>query len=151
MSPTRQWATALAVALIGLVAPCAGDAKAPPGRYTVDADTALDTVTGLRWQRATPVGKFDVAGAKAYCQGLSLGGFASGWRLPSLRELVSLVDRRATLPAIDTATFPATKNDLYWSSTAHAGKEGLVWGLAFNHGDSYFQQPTYTAWVRCVR
>ncbi len=151
MTLRKAFAIGAVAAATGLLGPEASIAKAPPGRYTVDADTALDTVTGLRWQRATPVGKVNAAGAKAYCEALALGGYGNGWRLPALRELVSLVDRRAALPAIDTETFAGTKNDMYWSTTPHAGKEGLVWGLAFNHGDSYFQQPTYQAWVRCVR
>ncbi|MBM4344833.1 MAG: DUF1566 domain-containing protein [Deltaproteobacteria bacterium] len=148
MSVRATTAVAVAVALLHAEASIA---KAPPGRYTLDADTAQDIVTGLRWQRATPAGKLDAAGAKAYCQGLSLGGYSTGWRLPNLRELVSLVDRRATIPAIDATAFPGTKSDMYWSATPHAAKQGLMWGLAFNHGDSYFQQPDYPAWVRCVR
>jgi hypothetical protein len=138
-----------------LLLPAGASAKAPPGRYVLDAETVTDATTGLRWQRGTSATKANRQGAAAYCAQLSLGtGPAMGagsWRLPTIRELTSIVDRRATQPAIDTAAFPGTKFDLYWSSTHAAGKPGLGWGIAFSQGDTYFQQPTYTGWVRCVQ
>lgn len=142
---------AVAFGVVALLPVARLAAKAPAARYVVAADTVTDVVTGLRWQRATSAAKSNRAGAAAYCAQLALDGAAGSWRLPTIRELVSIVDRRATQPAIDTAVFPATKFDLYWSSTAAAGKPGLGWGIAFSQGDTYYQQPGYLGWVRCVQ
>lgn len=62
-------------------------AAAPTGRYIVGADTVVDTVSRLTWQRAVASSTYTFSAAGAYCQTVSLGGFASGWRLPTIKEL----------------------------------------------------------------
>ena len=79
--------------------------------YTLSADgvTVYDNVTGLTWtQGADWTGdgvvdiddKFTYAGAQTYVDTLnaqSYGGF-NDWRVPSIKELYSLIDYRATDP-----------------------------------------------------
>jgi hypothetical protein len=124
-------------------------ADAPPCRYTVGADTVVDRVTGLTWQRAVSAATYDLAAAKNYCQHLPLKG--GGWRLPSSAELESLVDRRAIEPTIDVTAFPNTPSEGFWSSTALAGDAGSGWCVFFDDGRTRFVLTSDPARVRCVR
>ncbi len=127
-------------------------AAAPAGRYTIATDTVKDIKTGLTWQRAVPSWSFTLASAKAYCPGLNLGGFSSGWRLPTKKELETLVDRRTRSPCIDSTAFPNTPPDFFWSSTNFVGLN-LGWGVYFNEGlsDDDAYALVNRRRVRCVR
>jgi ankyrin repeat protein len=43
-----------------------------------------------------------------------------GWRLPKEREIVNLVDRKSSNPAIDSTVFPSTPQSWFWSGTTYA-------------------------------
>jgi hypothetical protein len=80
-----------------LVVTCAATARAdaPAGRYTVAGAVVTDTKTKLVWQQKTAMpGKR--ADAIAYCAGLG-----TAWRIPTMKELMTLVDDSRTRPAID--------------------------------------------------
>jgi hypothetical protein len=134
-------------------------ADAPPGRYTIGtgttAGTAFDTKTNLLWQQNYPTtpASFTWQQAQTYCQTLSLGGFSSGWRMPGVKELLSLVDNNATSsPAVDQTTFPGA-GTLFWTATPYAGLSGSAWYVAFDHGDANSNPTTPNGvdiTVRCV-
>lgn len=76
--------------------------------YTVSADgkVVYDNVTGLAWTRTSDItgnGTIDIddkltqPNAVSYCAGLSYGGHT--WRLPSIKELYSLIDFNGTDPS----------------------------------------------------
>lgn len=75
-----------------------------PPSYTDNNDgTITDNVTGLMWQR-DPGTKKKYAEAEAGAQDLVLAGYTD-WRLPSIKELYSLIDFRGTDPnTMDTDT-----------------------------------------------
>ena len=55
----------------------------------------------------------------------------SGFRLPNIKELSSIVDYRCTRPAINLTFFPTTTNEPYWTNTPDAHSvnshyEGLI-------------------------
>jgi hypothetical protein len=145
--------SSVAIAAIALVATNLW-AVAPPCHYTVAADglTVRDNVMGLIWQRNEPAATYDWADAKAYCTSLSLGSFTSGWRLPEIKELLTLVDWRLPWPGptIDGFAFPNTRTDLYWSSSAFAGGGGRAWQVNFSNGVAVVEEPTVTVRARCV-
>jgi hypothetical protein len=86
-----------------------------PESYTDNGDqTVTDNVTGLMWQQAIAPGTYSNAAALAYCPTLTLGGH-SDWRLPSIIELVSIVDYGSStlingtyFPGAATAFMPST-------------------------------------------
>jgi hypothetical protein len=120
--------------------------------YVWTDDTVKDYKTGLVWQRGTAEQRYKWADAASYCSGLNLGGFSSGWRLPSLDELMGIVDKsRSGSPYIDTDAFPNTSSSWYWTSTPFAGDSGYAWYVSFDNGYSGYFDTTYTRWVRCVR
>jgi hypothetical protein len=84
------------------------DALAATGGYTDNPDgTVTDTSTGLMWQKAGPSNTQTWAQALAYCESINLGVYMD-WRLPTSKELESLVDYSQSYPAINTTYFPNT-------------------------------------------
>ena len=87
-------------------------AAAPSGRYTVTGETVYDPRTKLTWQRSTPTTMYGSDDARATCASAAvaaaLGG--AGWRLPTVKELSTLVDYSVPPPGptIDAAAFPNT-------------------------------------------
>ena len=66
------------------------------------------------------------------------GGF-SDWRLPTFKELSSIVNSGTYSPAINTDYFPNTKSSYYWSSTTHAGDTSSAWCVNFSDGDVFIR------------
>jgi len=126
-------------------------AAAPPCRYSIEDDTVFDRDTGLTWQRYVSGPSRTWPDAIAYCGTLDLADHASGWRLPSKKELESLVDVRVSNPAIDVLAFPATPSDGFWTSTPNLALAGTVWGVYFGLGNTFHNYPTTPFRARCVR
>ena len=114
--------------------------------------TVTDEATGLIWQQETiPNNTMSWRQALSYCERLNLGGHTD-WRLPTIKELISLVDYRRHNPAIDTAYFPtAVVSSLYWSSTTYASDTLLAWGVYFYNGHDYMNYKNVSLYVRAVR
>lgn len=131
--------------------PSIGHAKAPTGRFVVDAkgETVHDTWGKRTWQRVVDSGSYTWAKAKAHCTGLTRAG--GGWRLPDVRELESIVDRQQKEPAIEPMAFPATPAVIFWSATALSGSSSNVWVVNFYYGHSNLNLIAGPSRVRCVR
>jgi hypothetical protein len=56
------------------------------------------------------------------------------WRLPTIKELSSIVHKNNTNSTINTGYFPNIKPALYWSSTFHAYHTDDVWQVHFFYG-----------------
>lgn len=124
-------------------------AVAPPGRYTVTADTVTDNKTGLVWQRNVTATNYDQAAAATYCQGLTMAG--GGFRLPTVVELLSIVDDTRLSPSIDTSAFPATPIAYFWSSTLDASAPSYGFQVNFGDGSTFRYDRVIARSVRCVR
>lgn len=128
-----------------------GPATSPVNRYLVASGTARDVRTGLVWQVVPSATPASLAVAQAACAELKLGAFASGWRLPTIRELVSLIDesreQAPLLPPIFSAG-PAAKT---WSSTERHNPRTANFVVDFATADitpEEFATPALAA--RCV-
>jgi hypothetical protein len=128
---------------------------APSGRYTLAGATVVDNKTKLIWQRFNSPSALERDEAKTYCGAPStlaeLGG--KGWRLPTTKELLTLVDYSvpAPGPAIDETAFPGTPADFFWTATPlPEGKDGL-WNVDFAYGHSTTYPRGSASYVRCVR
>lgn len=144
----------LVVLFAAVAATPRADAKAPAGRYVVDAaaGTVYDTATKLTWQRAVPAMSYNWADAKTYCANPGLIG--AGWHLPNLTQLASIVDYQQNNPAIDGTAFPATPYAGFvgfWSATPTSGSTSSAWAVYFNYGNQSSASVGTSSRVRCVR
>lgn len=73
------------------------------------------------------------------------------WRMPSLAELKSIVDVVRASPAIDTAFFPTTLSNRYWSASPRAANADFAWSVDFYDGNDYWVFKSYYYMVRLVR
>src|SRR6202142_4217978 len=90
--------SALAAVAMALAVP-AGAGTAPAGRYTYPAaGTVYDTKTKLTWQRTAPSKEYTWADAKTYCAGVGAALSGTGWRLPTMKELLTIVDETRSVP-----------------------------------------------------
>lgn len=121
-----------------------------PVDYTVDTDTVTDNVTGLVWQRVVPVTTYTWADAKSYCATLALAG-PTEWRLPTLIELLSIVDSGRIVPSINITAFPNVVPDAFWTSTPAAVSSNYAWFVVFDLGYSVYNTTATARRVRCVR
>jgi hypothetical protein len=112
-----------------------------------DGKTVTDSVTGLVWSQNTVAS--DVTFEDAVKAVEALG---EGWRLPTVDELQTIVDRTKYDPAIDTDAFPDTESDWYWTSTPCAWRpESARWVVSFVIGGVNSDDFSDDACVRAVR
>jgi hypothetical protein len=143
----------VSVFVVLCVAGMSAEAAAPAGRFVVSSDTktVTDTKTGLVWQRDVPNVTKNWSDARAWCRNNSSSLPDTGWRLPSIEELQTIVDSSVVSPAIDAAAFPNTPSDWFWTSSPWAGSSSSAWSVAFYDGDAYDVDVSYNGRVRCVR
>jgi hypothetical protein len=110
-------------------------------------DAIRDAATGLVWTRQVSSGPRAWSEAKADCT--ALGG---GYRLPGMKELLSLVDLKAAGIAIDAVAFPQTPRDQFWTATPADGSTAyaVFFGWA-SEGNARVVDQSMLAYVRCVR
>jgi len=70
------------------------------------------------------------------------------WRLPTIKELLTLVDYTKMNPACNLED---TKSNFYWSSTTVVGSEYEAWGVYFYFGYDGWRDKSNSYYVRCVR
>ena len=125
--------------------------------------TVIDAANKLQWQRC-PLG---MSGAD--CQGqaqrlthmaaldkvlsLNRSGYAGhhDWRLPTPRELTTLVSHACVNPAIDLALFPNTPVIWYWTSSSEGGGGWASWYVDFAIGQTGLDDKNLPNAVRLVR
>ena len=168
--PTRRAAPKLAVALLagGAIALASlAQADAPAGQYDLFgryAVTIHDLNTDLIWERSYAATTMSFDGAAAYCGSLSLSPYGSGWRVPSYKELLTLVDEHPHFEtsggtevqkAIDANAFYGTPSDLaFWTSSVYPGSTTVggvtAYVVNFKDGSGAYTASTGTFYVRCV-
>jgi hypothetical protein len=109
-----------------------------------------DTTTGLEWAVATFEKRMDHEQAEQACRDLRLGDHED-WRLPTAHELFGIVDLSRYSPAIDTAAFPGTKSNWYWTSSPGASAPDCAWLVGFYGGGVGLYGRGSAAFVRAVR
>lgn len=128
-------------------------AAAPSGHYTLSADTALDARTRLEWARQPGAARVSLADALLACNNRP-GGL---WRVPSARELETIVDvRAATAPTWDRTAFGQTSADppVFWTLTPLPVSSPPLTHVVVDFRPTRLvsaQAETELALVRCVR
>lgn len=112
--------------------------------------TVTDLNTRLMWQQSDGDEKRLWQDACDYCDALKLAGY-SDWRIPSRRELFSIVDMSRYNIAINLEYFVDTKSAWYWSGTTYANRSDDAWGVYFYDGVVGNLDKGFNNYVRCVR
>jgi hypothetical protein len=153
----RQSPVAAALLMFALALSGPARAAAPAGQYVVTGTgtnaTVLDTKSKLTWTRASRLGTW--AEAKAMCAdiGATIGG--TGWRLPTYKELLTLLDpsQTSTSSLVDKidAAFPSYGMVGHWSMTLDAANAAKAWNVNYFYGDTYTYATTNQNAFKCVR
>ena len=149
MNDEKVAAVMFVVCACVVCAPSPGAAEAPAGRYQATTNEVIDSKTGLTWQRAQAPSTYTWEQAKTYCATLSLEG--KKWRLPSVKELLSIVDLGGSSPTIDHSKFFDTSSGDYWTSSPVVGNPDFAWIVYFDGGDTLSNFVNNSNRVRCVR
>jgi hypothetical protein len=172
---TACWNTA------GSVIPCAGtghDGAVQAGSelaYVDNGDgTITDLNTGLMWEKLSDDGSIHdwdtiYTWANAFALKIATlnsgGGFAgyTDWRLPNIRELLSIVNYQNSTPSVSPAfnngcapactvtTCSCTASGFYWSSSTYPDFPVDAWGVNFFGGNGLAGGKAGTLRVRAVR
>ena len=140
---------------------------AAPLSYTDNGDsTVTDSLTGLMWHKgvSSTTNWYVASGtyhatynsSTASTCGLVTAGSYTDWRLPTEKEMISIVDHGAASRAFDSTYFPipgyiSQYASFFWTATDYEGwAEGIYPGSGYD--DSFSKTDSvYSHYVRCVR
>jgi hypothetical protein len=155
-------AVALTLALAFLGGPVWAACSPSPDRkqtdqYVITGGTVYDKKSDLTWARCS-VGQHWQEGAGCvgtiemltWAQALKQG--AEGWRVPTVKELETLIARTCSKPALDENVFQGIASDklAYWSGT-EVGSYGGAWAVSFVVGTTGYDAQANRLPVRLVR
>lgn len=116
----------------------------PTPRFMDNGDgTVTDNLTGLIWlemadcfgARTWTDALSDANGLMAGQCGLNDGSVATDWRLPNIKELLSLVDYSESNPALPSAhPFSNVQAAFYWTSSSNAQSPSSAWFVDIETG-----------------
>jgi hypothetical protein len=156
-------AGAAAVALASVTLARADAPGTQYGYFNSSAQVIQDNFTKLLWERYPPAGTVTFDDALARCATLSIGGVGGTWRLPTYKELLTIVDEAPhteyddgalVSKAIDPNAFPGTQVTPadWWTSSPAAGAAGAsVYAINFSTGLAFEYDVTTLGYARCVQ
>lgn len=121
----------------------------PAARFKDNGNgTLTDSKTGLIWKQCLEGQDYPGCSGQVYgydwndaLKEAANSNFAgsSNWRVPSIRELESLVETHCSGPAVNAALFPNVYTGEHWSSSPAAGNPQSAWQSAWtvNFGSGY--------------
>ncbi|SJM92255.1 DUF1566 domain-containing protein [Crenothrix polyspora] len=146
-------------------------ATTPTARFTrFNNGTVFDKYTGLMWKKCSEGQQWNAANhtcnllattydnwQQALQQAQTINsstGFAGykDWRVPNIKELITLVEGQCHHPAINLSVFPTTSGSAFWSSSSLASDRDVAWLVDFaSGGTSKSSKTNGEAQVRLVR
>jgi len=90
---------------------------------------------------------------ESYIQAVNKLGLcgAEDWRLPTKRELLSIVNNGRFKPAADVRFFPNVLSSYYWSSSPYPDERDSAWQVYFLYGEASMSPKSQGNHVRLVR
>ena len=86
----------------------------------------VDNQTGLIWKSEDEPGLYNFDEAIEHTKNVT------GWRLPTIHELLTIIDFSKTKPACDPIF--NMSSSFYWSSSPNANYSGYAWNVSFVNG-----------------
>jgi uncharacterized protein DUF1566 len=116
----------------------------------LNGDVVRDTTTGLIWEQSPDLSHHVWIDAFSHCEGKRLGGL-EGWRLPTVKELATLIDQEQKDPALPKDhPFANIRSAVYWSSTPSQTDDIVAWHVSFFTGQVVTDQKSQTRRVWCL-
>ena len=110
--------------------------------------------SGRMWQVVSSKKLRSLDQAQAYVEQLDLGGY-DDWRLPSVKELTSIIDFAEVAPAINETHFSHTSSNTgtyYWTATEHPEDSSKYFNIEFRYGTiNALNSAAKANFVKCVR
>ncbi len=128
-----------------------------PAGFTVNQDgTVTDNRTKLVWKQCLEgLSGADCATGTAstftWDKALQHAASQTGWRLPNIKELASIVELKCVDPAINLAVFPNTPSSGVWSGSPYASNSYYAWSVDFDAGNARDVNRNDGSHVRLVR
>jgi len=107
-------------------------------RFGEHEDHYLDTMTDLRWSKEN-------FGPMTWDEAIKA---PIGWRLPTLEELLSIVNYSKLDPATDLSVMLAS---CYWTSTTGVYVSGYAWEVDFFYGNDDYDNNSSVYHVRYIK
>jgi alpha-tubulin suppressor-like RCC1 family protein len=112
--------------------------------------TVIDHSTGIMWTRSANIFKMPLTwqSAKQYIYKMNIGEVPnfghSNWRLPSIQEIETLIDKTSFYPAIPKSSpFENVLPAFYWSATVQTGILQQVWFMDMSSGTTALDMASY--------
>ena len=160
----------LACSAVALAQTCPGkDATLDTDLFITEGisqETVIDSRTGLMWARCVVGQTWN--GTTQSCTGEALrltwqealqasssyqAANFDDWRVPNIKELVSIVERACVAPATNLTIFNSAPSQHYWSSTPNTDttKKDEAWAMGFQNGRLDSNDKNADFYVRMVR
>jgi len=148
---------------------CEGESEtSPTSRFTINNEDSfvVDIVTGLAWSRCLVGQTWDSTSKTCTGEPLNLTwqealqqadelvlDNRTDWRLPNIKELATIVERKCVAPAKNLEVFPGAPEDGYWSSTPNTSASAMTeaWAIGFYNGRIDSKEKLSDFYVRMVR
>jgi hypothetical protein len=118
-------------------------------RFDIYENIVRDNLTGLIWQRKGISQVYSFFQVMDHIKSFNLEG--RHWRLPTIEELLSIVDYSIYKPAINSFVFPNTPSEYFWSSTSLADNKECIWTVNFHLGIVCFLHKSHSCFIRYVQ
>lgn len=122
--------------------------------------TVTDVATGLMWEQKTDDGSLRDKD-NAYTWQEAHGSYIAqlnasdpdydDWRIPSIKELMSISHPPSLFPAVDGTYFPHATDANYWSSTTSFDDNAKAWSVYCNFGGNWYESKLAKYKIRAVR
>ncbi len=117
------------------------------GQTWANGDCTTGTITTHTWQEALQIPQ-TLNNAGGYSNNID-------WRLPNIKELLSIIEVQCYEPAINETIFPSTSIYDYWSSSPTPEDSSYAWVVYFGYGylswGERYDPRGYGEYVRLVR
>lgn len=137
-------------------------ATAPTSSFKIDLKRNVVTKDGLMWKRcaegqivsknncegkADQIYFEDAMGDRKYKR---YAGY-NNWRVPTIEEIKSILEKRCKKPAFNLTVFPGSPNFKLWSQTRDENSDDKVWIMFSSTGVAVKHRLSSSAMLRLVR